>query len=72
MTAKVAAQLAAEIGAALRWRYPPRADDPVPSIAHHPFDVVEAVVLGAAERFGVSPDFAAVRLERYGMIGRTQ
>lgn len=72
MSAKAVARLAGEIGAGLRWVRPPRAEHPVPSVAHHPFDVVEAVVLGTAERFGVSPDFAAVRLRRYGMIGRAQ
>lgn len=72
MAAKVVPQVAGEIGAALRWVRPPRTEHPVPSVAHHPFDVIEAVVLGAAERFGVSPDFAAVRLRRYGMIGRAQ
>lgn len=72
MTAKVVPQAAGEIGAGLRWVRPPRSEHPVPSVAHHPFDVIEAVVLGAAERFGVSPDFAAVRLRRYGMIGRAQ
>lgn len=72
MAAKVVPQVAGEIGAGLRWVHPRRAENAVPSVAHQPFDVIEAVVLGVAERFGVSPDFAAVRLRRYAMIGRAQ
>lgn len=70
MAGKVVAKLAGEIGVALRWASLPRTDQPVPVLASPSFDAVESVVLGAAERFGVSPVFAAVRLKRYGMIGR--
>lgn len=70
MAGKVVTQLAGEIGVGLRWVRPPRAEQPVPAPASSSFDAVESVVLGAAERFGVSPAFAAVRLRRYGMLGR--
>jgi hypothetical protein len=70
MAGKVVAQLAGEIGVPLRWVRLTGTDQAVPALASHSFDAVESIVLGAAERFGVSPAFAAVRLKRYGMIGR--